>query len=148
MNWKEIKKKLKKLNTIFYINNHIQNYVTKWVFRVMFLVILIGFFYVAYTEDFDFTTHAYNECVGNQPCRNPFFECQNKEVTFLDYQFIDCKQFNKFNCVDGICNKELLDPHEILGEKPSKIYNNYSNFVLVICFIAILINHLIWWGKK
>jgi len=147
MNWKD---KLKKLNTALYINNHFPNYINKWVFRIAFLLIFSQFIYIASVLEFDFSPHAYIECKSNQPCQNTFFECQNKTEIFQDFMIVDCEPYNKVNCVDEVCSKPILEPFEILGNKPPKEYDQFKFNVFILIMFAFIINHFIYliWGKK
>jgi len=146
---KDIIKKLKKIDSAFHINNIYPKYITKRVFQVAFLLIIGQLIHIAYVDKLDFKPHAYIECKNTLNCPNPFYYCQNETSIFIDYMFIDCEPYNKVNCVDGVCSKEVLEPKELLGKKPSELYKRFTLDITIFLFISFLINHLIYvWRSR
>jgi len=135
-------KKLRKLNTIFYINNFYPNYINKWLFRFAFFCIILSFLHIAYLNDFDFSTHAYIKCNSNFKCSNPFYACLNQSHVFMDFTLINCKPYNKINCADGVCLNKSIDPNSYLGVEPFNFHVQFLTEIFFIIIIAFAINHL------
>jgi len=137
-------KKLKKLNTIFYINNVYPNYINKWLFRFAFFCIVLLFLNVAYLNNFDFSTHAYIKCNSEFKCSNPFYACQNQSSVFLDFSYIDCEPYNKIKCADGVCSFKFISPNSYLGVAQSSLYVEFFQNVIIIVSLTFIINHIFY----
>ena len=146
--------RLKEIEDNLNLTKKYPDYFNKKLFRtatiIMFILFGIGF----YMNDFKIN-NVYVECNSETPCQNPFYLCSH--INMKEYQdfYANGKQCmpeitwkTKELCNAGGCDKEYLQPHEIIGNKPN-IYNQYFFLLIITLYIiTFTINHILYKRKN
>lgn len=144
-----LRKAMKKIESQLDINTYYPGYIHKPIFYVGFVLICLGFLYVAYLNDFDFSIHGYVRCEGDFNCQNPLYLCNHQKefttpntssnpefmhynLSFQPYLLGGCERYKDIRCVDGICGKEWLGPGEVVGVEPDDSGFYYGVYVFAI----------------
>lgn len=123
-------------------------YFHKWVFRTMFISLVIVAGYLLITNGGIVNTYVSYSCpAGGPPCNNPFKFClDNPVLASLNY---DCEFYNSYGCQGDLCLKRELAPGESIGERPPLTLVRFPYILLVHILIALLINHGVYmYGRK
>lgn len=152
-----------------------ENYITKSVFRVAVIIMLLVVLYGAYTIKFDFKNYYSVSCKATepQPCLNPFYVCFHEENTTTNPSTLDlindgmnlsknpvindnsilrtinnCDNLDKKSiCEQGLCDTQYIEQGKTLGKpKPNLSYINW--LCLGVIVLALIINHIVWMIRK
>ena len=149
-----LKDKIKKLDESFDLKKRFPNYFDKRIFRTLTILMFIMFFISLYFNDWKLV-NVYAECKSDTPCQNPFYLCSNIEMSEQSlfyssgrYCLPEVTWKTRSICEAGYCNKEYLQPNEVIGNKPNW-YNEYFSIILILIYILGLgFNHYLYKRKN
>jgi hypothetical protein len=150
------------------------NYFTKWVFRSVVIVMVVIFFYIMFLNNFSLKYSPTITCNSNQPCLNKFYICNHEEYflndncklestsdisfwncmknqTYVNDQYfnLDCNYIKMLGCDYGICDDKYIQPKQIIGKQPSKLFNMLPMINILIIILGFIANHLLYkWRNK
>lgn len=147
--WEELKKIPDKIN----LSKQYPDYITKNVFRAWVFSLLILFVVALGTNQWSIN-YSYAECTDVEPCKNPYYVCQ-------EGPFVPGGEFSKIVAEEDCMPKELvpkevkhltdeygtlrlLQPGQIIGNKPNFLNKNFNAIALLSFFLAIIINHFLY----
>jgi hypothetical protein len=123
----------------------------KWIFRVIFLLIICMVAVVWYGEGFGVRQHIYITCPEETPnkCINENYQnCDEKLVMSWQLQWLKEHRpvlFEKsMEEIYGWCDVPFLLPGESYGTKPSFLYTYFSGIVYMLMLVGLVINHLLY----
>ena len=114
----------------------------KWIFRSVVIALIILFFVVLLESGFDFSDKVYAKCeLDVIRCENPFYEQ-------CDVLYNLRGNDSSVIFARSLCNDKFLLGSVVVGEPPSWLARNNFYIVMLLIFIAFLVNHLLYNIKK
>lgn len=134
----KIKKLFDSLNNELDLNQQMDYYFDKWIFRGAFIFLILLFAFFILSDGFQ--QKVYLNCpleVGS--CKNPIYkQCDN----WID-SYIENYSHSSIKSALQYCNQEYLIGGTIIGEPPSKIYDNFWFIVFGSLILAFIVNHFV-----
>ena len=147
------KSKIKEIEEALDLTRKYPNYFNKKLFRATTIIMFILFGISFVSNDYKFS-NVYATCNSDSKCQNPFYLCNNVDITNLQY-FASGKTCmpeitykTKPLCDAGLCDKEYLEPHETIGNPPNLLNQYFTLLIALLYLITITINHYLYKRKQ
>jgi len=121
-------KKIKQFFDEINLSKRYPGYFNKWLIRGALIILILFQAYLYY--DNGGMTSAYFECAEDSftQCKNIFYGSTHK----------DCDRF------PNLCSQEFLIPGEMVGRKPSSLFESFEMIVFLVLGGTFLLNHILW----
>lgn len=108
------------------VQKRFPGYFNKWIFRAALLVMALIIFFAG--QSVHWRSGMYIECTSSTPCFNP--------------------SYNETCALGTPCSLQVMQPGDVIGEKPSWLVSNAGLLVLLDFALAFGLNHLVFEVKK
>ena len=134
---------MKKIQSLFNIQKHLpKKYISKFIFRTFFCLILLVGLYDYYLNGFSLQSFSI-ECPYNQnnvDCDNPLYICNSTEYTNCNYRL---KHDHPVCLETGLCDKKYI-PQGYQYGRQDIIHEHGDIIIFSLIILSIILNHIFY----
>lgn len=145
MKSKSLIKKIDEFSDKVNLSKKYPGYFNKNIFRAVIIICLALFIITLFQNKFS-NFYAYAECKDKEPCKNPYYVCQEQTETDCVIEILSPNKIKPM--LEKYGNIKELEPGQIIGNKPNFLAMNFNLICLTITFLAFSLNHYLYKTKQ